>query len=122
MSQVDLSRYDGSDPQLPKRVAILGYVFEPRPDAAWAHFARSHAGSDTTGRMASLLHGGSPNPTSDIGRSPYPLVSALPQATQDYLWMWWDHYWELAGGNLVGYLSEFLQQQDSGESEWSLPL
>ena len=49
-------------------------------------------------------------------------MSELPPDEHEYVMQWLDHYNALSKGKLVGYLSEFLQQQEDGKTDWKHPL
>ena len=62
------------------------------------------------------------------GKPPYPLVKDLTEEELEFLNCWLDHY--LAGptldgksgvGQIIGYLKEFKEQQDSGVTSLVLP-
>ena len=67
-------------------------------------------------------------PFNDSGRPPYPLVSKLSKDEVEYLTQYLDNF--QAGvssdgvgdlGEIVGYLKEFREQQESGKTSFKLP-
>ncbi len=61
------------------------------------------------------------SPEDDGGRPPYPIMSELPPEDKEYVMQWMDHYISQSKGKVVGFLSEFLQQQLEGKTDWKYP-
>ena len=62
------------------------------------------------------------------GRSPYPLAKDLGADEVEYVTRWLDHYQANRSedglsnlGEIVGYLAEYKEQQESGKSDFKLP-
>ena len=62
------------------------------------------------------------------GRPPYPLAKDLSADEVEYVTRWLDHYQANRAkdgldnlGEIVGYLQEYKEQQESGKSDFKLP-
>ncbi|KAK6180938.1 hypothetical protein SNE40_008900 [Patella caerulea] len=111
----ELAKYKGTDSNFPSRVAVFGYVFQPK-----VVYFQSHRGRERTSRFLMQYHGLPLDDNDDGGRPPYPLVDKLTQEEKEYVFCWLDHYLS-SSKTPLGYLSEFREQQKSGVSSWTLP-
>ncbi len=57
----------------------------------------------------------------DGGKPPYPVVKNLTEEEREYVSQWMDFYITRANEKCVAYLTEFLEQQKSGTTDWKLP-
>jgi len=103
-------------------VSCLGFVF--RQNSAFG----SHKGRDITTRMLMQYHGIPMDDNDDGGKPPYPIVKNLTDGELEYVTSWLDHY-HLGGikglmsqePELLGFLKEFREQQESGKTTFVLP-
>ena len=107
-------------------IACLGYVFEP---VSVRIFFDSHRGRDITTRFLMHFHGIGEvlglDDNDDRGRPPYPLLKDLQGSELDYLTCWLDHYTldqnDSHRPNIIGYLKEFKEQQNTNSTTFVLP-
>lgn len=103
-------------------VSALGFVI--KQNSAFG----SHKGRDITTRVLMQYHGIPMDDNDDGGAPPYPLVNSLSSEELEYVTSWLDHY-HLGGikglmtqnAEILGFLKEFKDQQDSGITTFLLP-
>ena len=71
------------------------------------------------------FHGIGLDDNDDRGRPPYPLLKNLQDKELDYLTCWLDHYTldqnDSHRPNIIGYLKEFKEQQNTNLTTYILP-
>ena len=71
------------------------------------------------------FHGIGLDDNDDRGRPPYPLLKSLQGTELDYLTCWLDHYTldqnDSHRPNIIGYLKEFKEQQNTNSTTFILP-
>ncbi|KAK6180936.1 hypothetical protein SNE40_008899 [Patella caerulea] len=112
----ELAKYTGTEPNFPNRIAVFGYILQPK-----SVYFQSHRGIETSAHILMLFHGVlSLGEIVGKGLPPYPVVDKLTQEEKEYVFCWLDHYLS-SSKTPLGYLSEFREQQKSGVSSWTLP-
>jgi len=101
-------------------VSCLGFVIK----AEGSNWFGSHKGRDITTRTLMQFHGIPLDDNDDGGQPPYPLLANLTDEEVEYITNWLDFYH--AGrsdknAEMIGFLKEFKEQQESGMSEFVLP-
>jgi len=113
-----LCKHKNSDPW----VSVLGFVIKQNSVFG------SHKGRDITTRMLMQFHGIPMDDNDDGGAPPYPLVDKMTPGELEYITSWLDHY-HLGGiqglmtqnADILGFLKEFKDQQDSRVTDLILP-
>ena len=100
-------------------VACLGYVVPAKP------YFGAHRGRDITTRVLMQFHGIPMDDNDDAGKPPYPIIKDLSEDEREYVTRWLDHYELSPDGTekkpFLGYVKEFKEQQQSGNSTFVLP-
>ena len=97
---------EGEEPGEFAYISILGYVVRIPNNV----FMKTFSGRDVTSRCLQWFRGKAFTTTDDMGKPPYPDVVNLTEEEKEQLWRWVDHY--LDKGEVVGYLKEFLAEND----------
>merc|ERR1712122_311468 len=97
----------GGDRREDPWVSCLGFVVKCDP------YLTRHKGRDFTSRVLMHFNGIPIDENDDDGRPPYPLLTELSKDELEYLTNWLDYYHVGRGGELVGILKEFREQQES---------
>lgn len=101
-------------------VSILGFVIDMKDSFAWKR------GRDLTTRYLMQIEDIAMDKNDDNGQPPYPLVKDIKDYQMEHLNNWFDslHIRNLSTSDLrpiIGYLKEFKDQQDSGQTSFRLP-
>jgi len=96
-------------------VSCLGFVIKCDP------YLNRHKGRDFTSRVLMHFNGIPIDENDDDGMPPYPLVAELSTNELEYLTNWLDYYQVGRQGELIGFLKEFREQQESGITNFCLP-
>lgn len=114
----DLWKHKVEDPW----VSVLGFVVKQNSVFS------SHKGRDITTRMLMQFHGIPMDDNDDGGAPPYPLESQLSEEEREYITSWLDHYHlgpmkglQEENVEILGFLREFKNQQDSEATTFVLP-
>ena len=103
-------------------VRVMGFVVKQNSVFS------SHKGRDVNSRMLMQFHGIPLDDNDDGGAPPYLLLQSLSEEEIEYLTSWLDHYHlgpmkglQEENAQILGFLKEFKEQQDSTETDFVLP-
>jgi len=88
--------------------SIFGYVLKLPRKKVWF---KSHLGRDLTARFSRHYNGISMDKNDDLGKPPYPSLKEMNPLQMEYIMQWMDFYLSREP-EIVGYLTEFLKEQD----------